>query len=72
MSFFRVREYYGGFLPTKHFRGVEQFQELSSSLSFIRSEAAVRVSHAQKLQKEDRKYKITFFKLSTASSALHF
>lgn len=44
-----VKWSYGGTLLTKHFRGVEQFQELSSSLGFIRSEATVRVSHAKKL-----------------------
>lgn len=48
---FQVNGTTGLALPTEHFRGVEQFQELSSSLGFIRSKAAVRVSHAKKLQR---------------------
>lgn len=46
-----VEQYYRGTLPTKDFRGVEQFQELSSSLGFIRSKPTVRISHAKKLQR---------------------
>lgn len=41
--------------PTKHFRGVEQLQEFSSSLSFICSKTTIRVPHTQELQGDDRR-----------------
>lgn len=46
----------GHWTPTKHLRGVEQFQELPSSLGFIGCKPTIRVSHAQKLQRRQERW----------------